>query len=328
MRLERFVSVVAPIRDDSDILETFIQEIIPILQDNFQNYELVLVDDGSQDDSVATIRELLGRYPGIRLVQLSRSFGEEVAITAGLESVIGDFVVVMLPFMDPPGLIRPIVEQSLAGSDVVFGVLSGPRPEGRLYRAGSWVFHAYCERFLGINLPRNSTQFRCLSRRALNAITRSKDIHRYLRLFSYYLGYPHQEFPYVPALRGHRRQPHSFVAGVNMAIDFIVENSRHPLRFVTWTGILAALINFIYITIVIIIYAYKRFDTKGWASLSLQSAGQFLFLALMLTIMSEYVGRILERLRDRPFYYVMDELASTVSPVEQDRYNIVLDSRE
>jgi hypothetical protein len=234
----------------------------------------------------------------------------------------------MLPFMDPPGLIRPIVERSLAGNDVVFGVLSGPRPEGRLYRAGSRIFHAYCERFLGIKLPRNSTQFRCLSRRALNAITQSKDIHRYLRLFSYYLGYPRQEFPYVPLLRGHRRQPRSLVAGVNTAIDFIVENSRHPLRFVTWTGILAASINLAYIIVVCAIYTYKNFDTNGWASLSLQGVGQFLFLTLMLTIMSEYVGRTLERLRDRPFYYVMDELVSAVLLVEKDRYNIVLESRE
>ncbi len=327
-KLECFVSIIAPVRNDSKIIEDFIVKTVNELQLNFQNYELVLIDDGSQDDSVATIRGLLSCYPGIRMVQLSRSFGEEVAIAAGLELVIGDFAVVMLPFMDPPNLIRPIVECSLAGNDIVLGVNSGPRLERGLYRVGSKLFHAYCRRVLGITLPKKSTQFRCLSRRALNAVIQSKDIYRYLRFFSYYSGYKHEIFPYVTAVHGHRRQPRSLLTGINSAIDFVVENSTHPLRFVTWTGIAAACLNLIYVIGVGIIYTNRRFDTNGWASLSLQSSSQFLFLTVMLTIMSEYVGRILERLRDRPFYYVMDESVSSVLLVEKGRYNIVSEGAE
>ena len=326
MPLDCFVSIVAPIRDDSDILEAFVEQVIPILRDRFDNYELVLVDDGSEDASVDTAQALLKRHPGIRLLRLSRRFGEEVTIAAGLELVIGDFVVVMSPRTDPPESIPSIVEQSRAGNDVVFGVIEGPRPEGWLYRVGARVFRAYCARFLGLTLPKNSTHFRCLSRRALNAITQSKDLHRYLRLSSCFLGYPHQEFPYIPVVRDHRRPPRSVITGINTAVDFVVENSRHPLRFVTWMGIAAALIDVLYVFVVAMIYAHKRFDTNGWTSLSLQSAGQFLFLTAMLTIMSEYVGRILERLRDRPSYYVGDESTSTLSHVERHRVNVVTES--
>ena len=178
MKSDCFVSVVAPFQDASAIIETFICKTIPILEENFKNYELVLIDDGSQDDSLRKVQGLLGHQKGIRLIQLSRRFGTDVAISAGLESVIGDYVVVMIPSMDSPELIPAIVERSRSGIDVVFGVRAGPSREGWLYRTGSKLFHWYCERFLQLKLPRHSTQLRCLSRKALNAITQIKDFQR------------------------------------------------------------------------------------------------------------------------------------------------------
>jgi glycosyltransferase involved in cell wall biosynthesis len=326
VKLDCFVSVIAPVRDDSDIIEEFIHETVPILRDNFKNYELLLVDDGSRDDSFEKIQRLLSQHEGIRLVQLSRQFGEEVAISAGLESVIGDYVVVMLPFMDPPRLIPALVERSLAGNDVVFGVRTDVSHESWLYRTGSRLFHWYCERFLQFKLPRDSTQLRCLSRMALNAITQIKDSYRYLRLASAYVGYPQQMFSYTPINRGGRKHKRNLFKTVGTAVDLIVENSRHPLRVVTWTGLLAAVLNLIYIIYISVIYIIKTDIQKGWTTLSLQSAGQFLLVTLMLTILSEYIGRILERLRDRPFYYVRGEQASSVLLVPEKRYNVATNS--
>ncbi|ODT96387.1 MAG: hypothetical protein ABS79_08030 [Planctomycetes bacterium SCN 63-9] len=321
-----FVSVVAPVRDDSAIVEAFIAETIPILKDNFKNYELLLIDDGSQDGTPDVIQKLLGKYEGIRLVRLSRQFGEELAISAGLESVIGDYVVVMLPFMDPPALIPSLVERSIGGVDVVFGVNADPAPKGLIYGTGTRLFHWYCERFLEMRLPKDSTQLRCLSRKALNALIQIKDSYRYLRLFSSYVGYEHQEFVYTPKYRGRKRHRRSLFEAMSVGIDLIIENSRHPLRMVTWTCVTAGILNIAYVVLIALIYFFKSEVTKGWTSMSLQSAGQFLLLTMMIAILSEYVGRILERLRDRPFYYVQEERISSVLLVDKDRYNIVSDS--
>ena len=326
MRSDCFVSVVAPVQDASAVIEAYIAKTIPILEASFKNHELVLIDDGSRDDTVPRIRGMLGRYRGIRLIPLSRQFGTDVAISAGLESVIGDYVVVMMPSMDAPELIPPIVERSLSGIDVVFGVRSGPGPEGWPFRACSSLFHWYCERFLRLKLPRHATQLRCLSRKALNAITRIKDFQRYLRLYSSYVGYPQQEFLYTPMDQGGRAPRRPFLGSVSTCIDLIIENSRHPLRIVTWTCVGAALLNVAYVCLIVAIYFFKPDVTPGWTSLSFQSAIQFLLTTLMFAILSEYVGRILERLRDRPFYYVMNEQVSSVLLVEKDRYNIVTDS--
>jgi glycosyltransferase involved in cell wall biosynthesis len=326
MKSDCFVSVVAPVQDAAAIIEAFVRETVGILGENFKNYELVLVEDGSRDDTVHKIQGMLGAYRGIRLIELSRQFGTDVAISAGLESVIGDYVVVMLPSMDPPTLIPSLVERSLSGIDVVFGVRNGPNNNGWLFRTCSRLFHLYCERFLRLKLPRNSTQLRCLSRKALNAITQIKDSNRYLFLYSSYVGYPQQEFLYSPIDRDGRGHQRNFLEAISSGIDLIIENSRHPLRVVTWTGVGAAILNLIYVSVIIIIYFFKRDVTPGWTSLSFQSAIQFLLITLMFTILSEYIGRILERLRNRPFYYVMNEQLSSVFFVEKERYNIVTDS--
>ena len=326
-KFDCLVSVVAPVQDGSAIIESFIGETISILEQTFKNYELVLVDDGSRDDSVERIQRMLHSFSGFRLLRLSRRFGAEVAISAGLESVIGDYVVVMLPGMDPPSLIPALVQRSMSGSDVVFGVQAGPSRQDWLYRTLSNLFHLYCGRVLRIKLPVNATHLRCLSRRALNAINQIKDSHRYLRVYSSYVGYPQQEFIYSPIDRGDQRPQRKLLEALDTGVDLIVENSRHPLRVVTWTGVAAAVLNLIYIIVIVLIYFFKREVTPGWTSLSFQSAVQFMLLSLMFTILSEYVGRILERVRDRPFYYLMDEQVSSVSLVDKDRYNVVTSSQ-
>ena len=179
-----FVSVVAPVCNDGAIIEEFVRDVMHVLRGTYAHYELVLVDDSSEDESVARIASLLKEFECIRLIRLSRRFGEEIAIFAGLDTVIGDFVVVMLPNWDPPKLISRFVERARNGSEVVFGVTRGRSGESLLVRLGSSLFDWYCNRVLQFSLPKNSTQFRALSRQAVNAVTQVKNVHRYLRLLT------------------------------------------------------------------------------------------------------------------------------------------------
>lgn len=328
MKLDRFVSVIAPLQNASDIVESFIKETVPVLKQNYTNYELVLVDDGSKDGTVEKINGLLQAYEGIRLIRLSRQFGEEVAISAGLDTVIGDFVVVMLPRMDPPDLIPELVRRSLDGIDVVFGVRRTRKGESWLARKGAALFYWYCRRWLRLDLPENSTQFRCLSRQAVNAITQIKDSYRYLRLFSSYVGYERQKFVYDPISRGDGYKPRGLVQSINEAIGLIIENSTHPLRFVSWLGLVAAIGNLIYIAYIVAVYFLKANVLAGWTTLSLQNAGQFFMIALILTALCEYMGRMLNRLRERPLYYIREERNSAVLLIDKERLNVVEESEE
>jgi glycosyltransferase involved in cell wall biosynthesis len=326
MKVDRFISVVAPLHDDEEIVSSYIEETVSILRDNYTNYELVLIDDYSSDATVKRASELLTRYEGIRLIRLSREFGEEIAITAGLDTVIGDYTIVMLPRMDPPSAIPEMVSLCIDGSDVVFGVRSNRKGDSWLVRISSRFFYWYCRRMLKFDLPQNSTQFRCLSRQALNAITQIKDSYRYLRLFSSFVGYERRQFIYDPISRGSKLGKRGFFQAVNQAIALIIENSTHPLRFVSWLGLFAAAGNLLYVGYIFAVYFLKEDVIEGWTTLSLQGAGQFFLLALILTALCEYTGRVLDRLRDRPLYYIMEEKNSSTLLIDEERRNVLEES--
>lgn len=189
MRLDRLISVVVPIQNDATIVGDFLDEVTRVLDESFSYFEVILVDDGSAESSQASVVDEVERREGVRLIQLSRAFGEEVAISAGLESAIGDYVVVMMPRTDPPQAIPELVHRCVEGHDVAYGVRRTVTKGRWLYRALAAVFYGYCSRFLDLDIPANTTHFKCFSRRAVNALLRINDPGRYLRVFSSVVGF-------------------------------------------------------------------------------------------------------------------------------------------
>ena len=320
--IDSMVSLVAPLHNDGAILAEFVREAHAVLHDSFTNFEVVLVDDGSTDDTAARVRPLLEAHDFVRYVRLSRQFGEEVAISVGLDSVIGDFVVVMLPNTDPPALVPRMVEIAREGVDVVYGIRERRRENGRAYGLGSRIFYWYIQRVLKLDIPADTTDFRCLSRPAVNAIAQIRDNQRSLRVFASYIGYTRRPFPYTPIDRGGRTRRPGFFHKVDQAVGLIVENSSHPLRFVSWVSMFASLMNVVYVAYVLAIYLFLPEVAPGWVTLSLQSALQFFLISVVLAAMAEYTGRILNRLGDRPPYYVLEEMNSSVL-LRQDQRNVV-----
>lgn len=324
---DRFVSVIAPLHNDSDIVEAFTVETLEVLRAHYSNYELVFVDDGSKDDTVAKVSALLSKHECMRLMRLSRTYGEEIAISAGLDSVIGDFVVIISPNSDPPRLIPEIVEKAESGYDMVFGIANTPARLNLLQRLGSAAFYGYCSKILKLDFPRGATQFRVLTRQAVNALTQIRDRHRYLRYTSHYVGFVIDSFNYDTLNRRNKLRKKGFLEAANLAINVIISSSKHPFRIVTWFGILAGALNMLYVGYIILIYVLKDDVAEGWTTLSLQQAVMFLFIFVILAIVSEYVGHILDETRNRPLYYILDEKTSSVMIVDEHRRNVVRQSR-
>lgn len=321
-----FVSVVAPVCNDVDIVEEFVREVTRVLASRYAYYELVLVDDGSVDDTAARVQELLREIPCVRLVRLSRNFGDEVAMYAGLDAVIGDYIVTMMPRSDPPMLIPEVVARIQQKGGVVVGVTAS-RSGGLGSRLGAKIFYWVCNHFLGLDVPENSTHFRGLSRRALNALLQIKDKHRYLKVFSTYIGYHHQTLIYTPIRRGNRPDvPRGFVRSLELAVNVMVANSTRLLRLMTATALLASFIDLAYMGYIFLIAVFKTQVAEGWITLSAQNAGMFFFLFVILTVLGEYIGRILAETQDRPLYYVMEENASSVLVTDPEQRNVVVES--
>jgi len=323
-----FVTVIAPLFNDEDIVQEFIEEVSALLCREYENYELVLVDDGSIDDTVGRVSDLLTTHRCIRLIRLSRHFGREVAISAGLDSAIGDFVVVMMPDGDPVPLIPSMTERCRRGAGVVSGVLNKRGKEPFYMTMGTGFFYWCFNRLLKMDVPRNSTDFRVFSRQSVNAVTRIKDRSRYLRTFSSYVGYGHEIFPYDAVPRRSKRRTKRFLEAVNLAVDMTVANSVAPLRLAALLGTGLSLLSFIHIVYVLCVYLFSDHVVEGWATRSLHSSVMFAFVFLVLATLCEYVGRLLEESKDRPLYFVMEERNSSVIIADEQRKNVVTESSD
>jgi polyisoprenyl-phosphate glycosyltransferase len=326
VRSESLISVVAPLEGDGgSAIAAFVDETIDVIRGLATHYEIILVDDGTTDDSVPQVRELLARYDFVRLLRLSRRFGEETAIAAGLDVAIGDYVIVMLPNMDPPSLIPRFLEAARADADVVYGVRTHRKNEPVWYRAGARAFYWYMNDVIKAGMPEDSTQFRCMSRQVVNAITQIRDPDRYLRVLTSYVGFRKQALPYAPINRNGRPTVRPKGEALQLARALIFGHSSQPMRLASWTGVLAMLVLVVVRAGKLIGDAIHPERAEPLDALLMFMALGFLVLAIVLLFIAEYVGGIARRMRDRPAYYVSEEQMSAVL-LREERTNVVVDA--
>ena len=319
------VSVVAPLQNAAPFLGRFVDQLTDVLSGNYKFYEIILVDDGSNDATGAVAGGILKKHDRLRLLQLSRKYGREIAVAAGLETAIGDFVVTLDAEVDPVEMIPVLVERCRKGSGVLCGVSSIADPANLLTRIATSAFHGYCRRFLAFDYKENSTDFRVLSRQAVNAITRIRDRRRYLRVFAATLGYNQEFFVYEP--KHAHTEGHSLMQRIDHAMEIAIANSRHPLRVVSRIGLTLSAINLLYALYVVLVYLFNRNVAAGWTTMSMQMTGMFFFLFLILAVLCEYVGRILEETQERPLYFVSAERTSSVLLENSIETNILNETR-
>jgi polyisoprenyl-phosphate glycosyltransferase len=324
-RSDIFVSVVVPLGNDGPYISEFLAELVGVLRPRYANYEVILVDDYSLDDTVERVLGLLQTTECLRLIRLSRSFGQDVAIGAGLDAAIGDFIVTMLPSSDPPALVPEAVELAReGGSGVIVGVRRSRAGEPIAVRLGANLFHRIVRPLLRLNVPERATQFRVFSRQALNAVLAIRDRRRQLRVIATHVGYAFRSLTYDPLERGRPRRL-GIWDGVDLAIDLMLAGGRNPLRLVSWLGVVASLLNVLYAAYVIAIYLLRAEVAEGWTTLSLQSAIMFFLIFALLTMLAEYVAHILQETQDRPRYNVLDEHNSSVLLADEERRNVVVE---
>jgi len=321
---EHFVSVVAPLHTGVRVTE-FVSQLSALLAEHYRQFEIVLVDDGCDEALVQSVSLLLDQFRHVRLIRLTRKFGFETALLAGLESVIGDYVVVMRPDYDPPERIPEMVQQAARGFDIVTGVQAHPERDSWFALRASRLFYWYANRVLRLDLPLHSTDFRVLSRRAVSAFIRIKDRMRHFRMYGAFVGFRSITFPYEPLSSGATQQ-RSLRERIALSVGVIVANSVQPLRLVSLLGLFAAILNVCYAFYVVLVYLFRDDVAPGWVTLSMTSSAMFFLLFLTIAVISEYLGRILLETRDRPQYYVLEELNSRVVLDGDEQRNVVRNS--
>jgi dolichol-phosphate mannosyltransferase len=325
-RLDVFVSVVAPLQDDVGLVDGFVDEVIEVLRAHYANYELVLVDDGSSDGTSARVEAALQRHTGIRLLRLSRRFGVEAAISAGLDGVIGDYVVVMMPESDPVDVIPAMLERAAAGAGVVFGVCHDRSEQSWMIRSGARFFYALAPR-LGLEVTPDATLFRVLSRQAVNAVNRIRDHTRYFRLLTMSVGFHSVPFEYRFKARRAPMRRKTLAQAVQLAVGLLTTQSMVPLRLASLLCLVACVGNLLALSYAVAVYLFLSAVEPGWTTRSLHSAAMFAILFACLAVLTEYVGRLLVGTRDRPLYHLYEERTSSAMIADETRRNVILESK-
>lgn len=322
------VSIVVPLDQDSHLLEEVVPELDRVVGAAYRFFEIVLVDDGSTDETAAVIQPLLKKIQRVRYLRLSRKFGRDIALSAGIESAIGDFVVTLDPRTDPIDIIPTMIAACRKSGGIVHGMAEDAERRSFLRESIGSFFRSYCRKHIGVDIKRGVSDLRVMSRQAVNALLQIREQSRYLRVLTLTLGYQHEFFPYRHAPRSGGGRDPGWAVEVSTAIDLLAANTRHPLRLVTVAGLIGAFLNLIYAVYVVVIFLIKPNVAAGWTTLSLQQSGMFFFVCLILAVLSEYVGTILGEVRSRPLYFIAQEANSSVLLEDTVQSSIVKESLE
>lgn len=327
MPAEAFISIVAPLEGEGgDAVEAFIAETIEQLRAIVTHYEIILVDDGTHDDSRDRVKALLARYDFVRLLRLSRHFGEETAIAAGLDAAIGDYVIVMLPNTDPPALIPQFFERVRSNTaDLVYGVRLHRKNEPLWYRFGAAVFYGYVNGVLKAGLPRDSTQYRCMTRQVVNAITKIRDPDSYLRTLTSYVGFRKEPLPYAPMNRNARATARPLGDAFHLLRSLTIDYSTQPLRFTAWVGVFTGVLLTLMTGLQFYAGRHDPVRARALDPLMFVLSIQFLIVTIVLAAIAAYIASVARRTRARPAYYVQEEHTSSVLLAE-DRRNVVAET--
>lgn len=310
-----FVSVAIVTADDGEAVVARLHELHAYLRKSFVDFEIVIVDNRSRDESATLIENELERCTSIRLIKLAFPVAFDVAMAAALENSIGDFVVVFSLSQDPVSCIGQLVEQCKNNSDIVVGVSS--QRHSLTYRIFRQLA-SHLLRVIGYDLPRNATNLRCLSRRALNAVTKAGRFHHQLFVRMAKTGYPISIFLYEQLACDDEKRIRS---GVKNVLRMLVFNSTKPLRWIASLGILLGFLVFLlaFCNLLVILLSTGNFDISALILLFLSL--MFVAVFIMLAFFGEYLGRLLDDRGEQFLYSVVYEKQSSVM-LDENRINV------
>jgi polyisoprenyl-phosphate glycosyltransferase len=296
------LSVVAPVYDEEAGLEAFYSRVCTALR-SFP-FELVLVDDGSRDSSSQILERLAEADPRVCVVFLSRNFGHQTALTAGLDHARGDAVVMIdADLQDPPELIPEMVDYWRRGCDVVYAVRQERAGESAFKLKTAKWFYSLFGALAQVKLQHNSGDFRLLDRRALDALNSMRERHRFLRGMTVWVGFTQAAVAYERDARYAGETKYTLPRMIRFSLDAIFSFSHRPLQLATLMGFIFSALAFIAIPVVIILRVLNSY-IPGFATITIVILLLGGIQLIAVGIMGEYIGRIYDEVKGRPLYLV------------------------
>ncbi len=309
-KTEMFLSVIIVAKDQAFELKEIISEMTATLAGTVSDYEIIIVDNASTDDSLLLLKEMTqrGGFPNLQVFALTKEVESDIATWVGLEGSIGDFTVVIDPAEDSISFLPSMLEAAISGHEVVFAC-NMQKPNQRYFRAMIYSIlkklYIWCT---GIDLEKEAPKFRLLSRSVINYILQFNQPSLIYRQLPATSGFPKKVLSYSHEPKVTRKK--SLVSSIDRGTRLLVSSTRAPMRLVTWICLFGAGSNLLYSLYVLAIAFLKSDVAPGWISLSLQQSGMFFLISLVLLVIGEYVLHTAYLSNEGPLYHVAQEFSS------------------
>ncbi len=302
------ISVIAPMYNEEEVIDCFFERIQCNLEKVTQAYEIICVNDGSHDSTWQKLVEYSLNDNRIKIINLSRNFGKEAALTAGIDHSTGLSVIpIDCDLQDPPELIIEMVEKWKEGYDVVLAQRVDRNSDSMLKKLTSRIFYSTMDRISDINIPNNVGDFRLLDRKAIDCLKLFKEKNRFMKGIFASLGFKTYTIEYARPERAAGETKWNYFGLYRFAIDGIVSFSSFPLKLWSYIGATISLIAFCYGFFIIGKTLIMGTDVPGYASLMVVMLFMSGLILLCLGMIGEYLARVFIEVKDRPVYLVMDK---------------------
>jgi len=302
------LSIICPCFNEEGTIKIFLEKLIPIMQGVQRSYEIIFVNDGSTDNTLNVLLKAKSKNPQIRILNLSRNFGKEAALTAGLEHAMGEVVIpIDADLQHPPEIIIELIKKWEDGFDVVVAKRTVRTGEGVIKKLTAKYFYKFHNQISDVEIPYNIGDFRLMSRKVIEALKRLPENQRFMKGLFAWVGFNTAVVEYEQAPRAAGKTCYNGWKLWNFALDGITSFSTLPLRIWMYIGFLISFLSFLYGSAIVINTLILGVDTPGYASM----ITVILFLGgiqlIGIGILGEYIGRIYKETKRRPLYIIEKE---------------------
>ena len=299
------LSIIVPCYNESDVIPAFYNRITAVLGTFITDYEIIFINDGSEDQSIEIISILRQGDSRVKLVDLSRNFGKEIAMTAGVDFACGEALIVIdAVLQDPPELIQEMLRYWKEGYDVVYATRIQRDGETWFKRLTARAFYWVISRLSKTKIPENTGDYRLMSRRAVEAVKQFQEQHRFMKGLFCWIGYRQLSIPYHRESRHAGKTKWNYWQLWNFAIEGITSFSYGPLKVASYLGVLTAFGSIGYALVLILKVVFWGRDVPGYASIMVTLLFIGAVQLITLGIIGEYLGRIFNEVKRRPLYLV------------------------
>jgi glycosyltransferase involved in cell wall biosynthesis len=303
----KLISIIAPVYNEQAVLKDFYLSLCATLDELPYTFEIIFIDDGSRDNSVSIIHELQTNDARIGAIELSRNFGKEIALTAGLDHCHGDAAIIIdTDLQDPPALIGEMIQEWQNGYDVVYAQRLSREGESSIKKLSSYLFYRVIQRVGKIEIPADTGDFRLLNRTAIDAVTQLRERHRFMKGLFSWVGFRQKAIPFHRQPRHAGESKWNYWQLWNFALEGITSFTTSPLRAATYFGLVTALIAFLFGLYLIFDTLIRGNPVPGYPSLMVV----VLFLGgiqlISIGIIGEYIARLFNEVKKRPHFFIQD----------------------